>query len=355
MYPYRLFITHSSEDTKLADLVEKQLRTIGYEPIRASADLTPGRDFLTGIKKYIRHAHALVPILTNYSSSRPWVNHETGFALGSGVPVLPICINAKPEGLTESQHALMFDSEEDFVNRLEKVLTTDTVEGMFGTGHSPSGPIFECAESPDDRNRVLVEYLAGCRDFGFGTVRQCAAFSSFSIPDKDPIDPAWDARDGELTPRSKDAKKLLREERQMIEENARKSNIDLIIKPKVRATEHGTDATIARLSEVRAFLESMAKFEDRIRVAIWPDDKKIYENITIVGDWFAAIAVVPFAGESYRNTIFTRHAATVLKQIQEFDSRMNSLLSMQQGPPHESRRYAINVLDDILADLNASR
>ena len=355
MYPYRLFITHSSKDRTLADLVEKRLLTIGYNPIRASAQLNPGQDYLTGINNYIRHAHALVPVLTSYACSRPWVNHEIGFAVGSGVPVLPICIDSTPEGLTESQHGLMFNSKKDFVNRLENELTEDTIEGMFGWGQTPSGPIYECAESPDDRNRVLVEYLAGCKEFGFGKVRQCAAFSSFSIPDRDPIDPAWDARDGEVAPRSEDAKKLLRAERQMIEENARESNIDLIIKPTVRATQHGIDATIARLSEVRAYLGSMAMFEDRIRVAIWPENKKIYGNLTIVGDWFAAIAVVPFAGESYRNTIFTRHAATVLKQIRDFDSRMTGLLSLQPGPPHESRRYAINVLDEILTVLNASR
>lgn len=328
----------------MAHAVHDHLKSLGAIPVLAETELHPGEDFLEGIKERIKHSHIIIPILTPYSSQRPWVNHEIGFALATEVPLLPICIGVEPEGLTESRHGLRFPDSESFEATLKSRLTTGQLDRMLSEGENAQAPIYECAETPDDRNRVLVQHLEQVKKYGTGRLRQMGAFSSFSIPRKAIINREWDEREGSLK-RSEDSRRLLREERLLLEEHVRQCGCDLIIKPTVRADRHGEHGTRLRLRLVRDFLQSLSDTNPTVRVAIWPADQKIWGNRTIVGDWFLADAVVPFQGESYRKTIFTRHAPTVLKRIRELDSLMEDLLEEMSLQGRSSREYAIEELE----------
>jgi hypothetical protein len=89
--------------------------------------------------------------------------------------------------------------------------------------------------------------------------------------------------------------------------------------------------------------------DDKIKVGInkgLPKD----ENLTIVGDWFAAESFSATIGKGYRQTMFTRHAPFVRNRIQAFDEELEYLLK-QQDQNCSSRVYAINVIEKILNDL----
>ena len=349
MRNYRIFVSHSTDDVDLAECLSRRLKKLGAQPILASHKLVPGEDFLTGIKELIRHSHALVPILTKYSQTRPWVNHEIGFAVATNMPMLPISVGVSPEGLTEATHALRFETRSEFALKLRKLLKRKDIEAIFRPQSTLDSPIYECARTPDDRNRFLTDYLRRLPGYGTEKLRQLSAFGSFSIPDADPREEVWRLREGSK-PRE-GARKLLRKERVRLEQHARRVGCRLMIKPSVRASAHGEFGTKTRLSLMRDFLLGMEGSD--IDVAVLPPKPKMLMSRTIVGDWFVADAVVPFRGRSYYNTIFSRHAPTVLSNIRDFDDYFRSVRRQNKKENGEvsSRKFAIEKINRAIKSL----
>jgi hypothetical protein len=57
-------------------------------------------------------------------------------------------------------------------------------------------------------------------------------------------------------------------------------------------------------------------------------------------------------GEGYRHTIFTRHAPTIARMIEEFDRRFNQ--DLRDIPAARSRKEAIAAIERRLAEMNAT-
>ncbi len=110
------------------------------------------------------------------------------------------------------------------------------------------------------------------------------------------------------------------------------------------------EATAARLENLLEFLASMP--DDKVRVAV--DQGNIRGSLFAVGDWFVAEAVVPYSGGGYVQTIFTRHAPTVLKLTRGFDRRLNDLLEVSQRKGQSSKAVAIATIEQILATRNTT-
>ena len=59
-----------------------------------------GLQVVTGLKEeiihFISHAHIFLPLLTETSIKRPWVQREIGFAVASRVSTVPVAINCEP-------------------------------------------------------------------------------------------------------------------------------------------------------------------------------------------------------------------------------------------------------------------
>src|SRR5688572_27805077 len=92
MYPYRLFLSYSSEDRALAEEVERVLTSLGLV-VSWDGKLDAGIHFSDEIKASIARSHLFVPLLTESSKLRPWVHQETGYAMGVGVPILPMAFD----------------------------------------------------------------------------------------------------------------------------------------------------------------------------------------------------------------------------------------------------------------------
>jgi hypothetical protein len=193
---------------------------------------------------------------------------------------------------------------------------------------------------------MLVENARRVVELGSrGMVRQRAALSSFSIPDKDPGNPIWARRDGSV-PRSPYYHNLQRDERRMLEQHARGQGCKLIIDPDFGLERNGQEATRARLQILLEFLESMP--DDKVRVAL--SERAREGNLTLVGDWFSAESVSPRPGEGHRQTIFNWHSPSVLQTMRRFDDQFEELAAENSGQEPSSRLAAIRKIQTILAN-----
>jgi len=346
MYPYRVFVSYSRSDERRAARVRAYLSALGARPM-SDVDLPAGQPFTEEIKSKIAHAHVFMPLLTTHSGERPWVHQEIGYAMGLGVPILPLALGALPEGLAEQLHAVTLSP--DLENLGDRLRAAD-LQALVSRAQETSCAAFQSAEELHERTRLLVSYARSARRLGgAGRVRQRLAFSSFSLPNKRITHPDWDKREG-IHKRSPEVRELLRQEREVMEEHAREAGCDLILDPSVSADRHGPEATAVRLRILVDFLKSIP--DDKVVVVTQRGE--IQGSLIMIDDWFVAEAVVPHYGLNYTQTIFTRHAATCLSKMQKFDRLLKELLSDSGLRPEHSRVAAIETLEEMMEGLGRS-
>lgn len=93
-----LFVSHRSEDKVAAVGLKKALVPYGVSAFVAHEDIEPNRVFQTEIERALASMHALVAMATVGFDSSVWCQQEIGFALGRGVPVIPLRLGADPSG-----------------------------------------------------------------------------------------------------------------------------------------------------------------------------------------------------------------------------------------------------------------
>src|SRR5436190_6072401 len=91
MHPFRVFVSYAHEDRAEAEAVVAVLKGLGLCAVW-DRDIRPGLPFTDAIKDDIASCHLFLPIITANARERPWVHQETGYAMGIGIPVLPVAI-----------------------------------------------------------------------------------------------------------------------------------------------------------------------------------------------------------------------------------------------------------------------
>jgi hypothetical protein len=340
---YRVFISYSHENRRLAERVVAHLEALGMT-VLWDKTLAYGSGFAEQIKAYIAHSHVFLPIITPESSPRGWVHQEIGFATAMNVPVLPVTVGGLPGEMMHHLHAVRLgDAEAD----LGPLLKADDISLLVDAQDDPSLALYACADEHEDRAIMMYAYAMGVRRLGYaGLVRQRAGLGSFHIPNRTLKHPAWQARYHPDKPRGEFQRRLARRERIALEWHAERAGCKLIVVPEVTFAEHGPAARIARLDELIAFLHSMP--DDKIDVAHGVLRSE-GENHTLVGDWFAAASIVGRPSTGYRQTIFTRHAPTVRARMALFDQEFAECEPWPDGGP--SRQAAIAFLERLTAKL----
>ena len=316
----RVFISYSHEDIKL---VEELVKVLEGNGLRAMWDrnFTWGRGFHDQIKNHIAHAHVFMPVLTQASSNRGWVHQEIGYAMALNIPVLPIADGKFPDEMLYGLQALQWEND---IGQMKSKLTRSTFDHLIDCSQRECHPYFECAEAQVDRVIMMAEYAARVTQLNdFGHVRQKATLSIFHVPNTHVRDPILRRQ----YPKEVDPFRLKRtiEERKAMEKHAREKGCSLIIHHYQKDLQKlGIEAYKARLEVLLDFLESMPPDKD-VRVAIQKDSEKA-QNVTIVGDFFAAESISGAADKGWDQTIFTRYAPTVQARIEAFDKELNSIL-----------------------------
>ena len=344
--PYRVFISYSHADRPYAQKIAEILIRNGIKPMW-DKDFAFGQGFHEQIKRFIAHSHVFLPILTPEANRRKWVHEEIGYAMALNIPTVPVAIGELPEAMIQQLQAIQV--EEGQIGKLSSYLTRDAIEPVVTTRAPGMEPLYACAEMPDTRATMLAGY---CQDVlslrEFGTVRQKGGLSSFHIPRQTVGHGVWTRRYGRL-PRSEEHCRKQRDERLALERHARVVGCKIIVNPTLKFAEYGREARRCRLECLREFLLAMP--DSHCQVAV----KEVMahrESVTIVGNWFAAKSMAAEVGKGYFQTIFTRHAPTVIEALEAFDEEFEELLTEAGVRAADSRRWAIGRLDEELAAMD---
>jgi TIR domain len=105
----RLFITHRAQEKLAAGELKTKLSPYGVCGFVAHQDIEPNQVWQTEIERALVSMHALVALITPDFDSSVWCQQEIGFALGRGVPVIPLRLGSDPHGFIGRIQALSAD------------------------------------------------------------------------------------------------------------------------------------------------------------------------------------------------------------------------------------------------------
>lgn len=339
---YRIFVSYSHENhglvLKLVDIMRKN----GLVPMW-DRDFLYGQGFHEQIKNFIAYAHVFLPVLTPESDGRKWVHQEIGYAMALGIPVLPVAIFKNPGEMISQIHALKTDAQ---LSNMGKHLSREAIERLVRKHKERAEAPYHCAEFAEARARMMATHCDDVFDLGFtDIVRQKGGLSSFHIPRQAITHRIWQDRyrakkskHDAPNYRSLEHCRRQREERLALERHARRGGCRLIINPDLRYMELSQSAVRTRLECLLQFLESMP--DTKCQVAFHARMNHD-ESVTILGDWFAAESVKARRGHGYLQTIFTRHAPSLLNRIESFDQEFHDLLAAKGWTSRNSRSRAI--------------
>jgi len=346
---YRIFISYSSKDKDQKDILSKVLEDNGLCPV-SNSEFSIGHGFLDQIKKFIAHSYVFMPVISKSSNKSGWVHEEIGLAIAHNIPVLPIVIeqNSLPPDMIQEFQAIFSDLKttdnellNKEINKLKNRITWQEIDKLIKMSErGPRRPIYECAYLHLERTLMLVEYASDTANFFSGQpklFRQSGGLSSFHIPDSSPDSEEFKLRYLGSNQRVDTLNQNLREERIIFEEFAREWGFRIIINLDLKFEESKENALIIRKSRLNTLLKffkglprSPERSGGRFEVMIDENLNK-HRNIIIVGDLFMAESLAGYQGQGLKQTMYTRHATTIKKQIELFDTRFDELKDKQSA------------------------
>jgi hypothetical protein len=139
-----------------------------------------------------------------------------------------------------------------------------------------------------------------------------------------------------------------RGERLALERHVRAVGCKLIINPYLSYTDLAVSARLVRLQCLLDFLRTMS--DATCQVAIHAEMEPS-QSLTILGDWFAAESVSNCAGIGYQQTIFTRHAPSMMSRIDAFEQEFAELLDARGWAADSTRSKAMREIETVSAKL----
>lgn len=123
---FKLFISHSTADKKIATELSAALSLYGISSFVAHENIEPSTEWIEEIEKALNTADAFLAFLTKDFEESKWCDQESGIAYGRDIFIFPVKINCDPYGFINKYQALQFSPEtEDSLNYLvNKLLET---------------------------------------------------------------------------------------------------------------------------------------------------------------------------------------------------------------------------------------
>jgi hypothetical protein len=109
---FRVFLSYAHADKDWIKGIVELLPKMGLIP-EWDTDISGGTAFDDEIRRRIARSHVFMPLVTLNSCNRPWVHQEIGYALGIGVPVIPVAAGALPEGMLSGTQAIYVKEDLD--------------------------------------------------------------------------------------------------------------------------------------------------------------------------------------------------------------------------------------------------
>jgi hypothetical protein len=346
MGKYRVFVSYSHENQELVNSIIEVLESNGLNPM-FDQKFSYGYGFPEQIRTFIAHSHVFLPVITEDIYKRGWVHQEIGYALAQNIPILPVVLDTLPNEMIRELHAIKITGKK---RELKKQFPKEVFDSLVKSYDDMSIASFCCAELQEDRTIMMVKHAKEVRALGTSAyIRQKGALSSFHIPKESVNNKVWTERYGSLKNKKSDFLcKRLREERILFEQFARESGCRIIIDPTIKYERYGKNARISRLGTLLKYLKSIPN--EKIQV-VFNSRMGVEENLTLVGDWFAAESISTAQGKGYRQTIFTRHAPSMHTRIELFDNEFKELLQEKGWTASSSREKAISAIEEIYDEI----
>jgi len=100
--PYRVFVSHGSDDRWIASQIAKCISGLGAETFLDETNIPKGANFKQIIHKEIAVSDEVVALFTPWSAKRSWVWIEMGAAWGQSKPVVAVFYGMELLDLEES-------------------------------------------------------------------------------------------------------------------------------------------------------------------------------------------------------------------------------------------------------------
>jgi formylglycine-generating enzyme required for sulfatase activity len=90
-----IFISYSREDEEFAFKLAKDLEALDFK-VWIDNKISGGERWRHSLDHNLRSAHEMIVVVSPYSAASKWVTHETSFALGADIHVVPVLIENVP-------------------------------------------------------------------------------------------------------------------------------------------------------------------------------------------------------------------------------------------------------------------
>ncbi len=101
--PYKVFVSHGSDDTWVASQLAKCIQETGAIAFLDETNIPKGANFKQVIHQEIASSDELVALFTPWSAARSWVWVEIGAAWGQNKPVIAVFYGMTVEDLEGSK------------------------------------------------------------------------------------------------------------------------------------------------------------------------------------------------------------------------------------------------------------
>ena len=136
------FISYSSEDERLANFVQQQLRDQHVTVFMASVSLRPGQNWSQEIWANLRTSPWVIFLASRAACFSPYVQQELGAALAAEKKIIPVVWDMTPAelpGWINQTHALdlrhfSMDDLRQVIGQIAQEIRTDKEKGLLAIG-----------------------------------------------------------------------------------------------------------------------------------------------------------------------------------------------------------------------------
>lgn len=129
----RIFLSHSSNDKKLAGNIKHHFEDLGISVFVAHDDIEPCEEWEKKIRSELKSCDILLLLLTKDFSRSKWTDQETGFALAEDKLIIPLKVEIDPYGFVGKIQAIKF-SPRDLTESCKKILHTILKDTRYCSG-----------------------------------------------------------------------------------------------------------------------------------------------------------------------------------------------------------------------------
>lgn len=117
-----VFISHSSEDTWVAEQIAKHVKASGADVFLDETHIQSGADFEEEILDHLNRSDEILALLTPWALKRPYVWAELGVAWGRKIRIVGVLHGIEPSNLNRKSEATIFLKKRNLIelNRIDK-------------------------------------------------------------------------------------------------------------------------------------------------------------------------------------------------------------------------------------------